>query len=499
MKPTIFRRFIIRYTLISLISLLFLALLALSALYYSEVISERAYLTARTRVTADLIEAVALGEASLQEMNRQLRSVSISDNLNIYLMQSLPSANAKAASDDSISQNNADLTDSRHRMHGSGGSPGRGMHESFQTSLWMARDLETWFDEQQLSEFWQEAVTPVIVSIRQPLFQFPLMVGVQKTSAGLLFIYRDPTASDQSIRQQMPLVSGALLLAFLLIGLISSVVMSRMYRSMLRPLKDISLAADRIISGDYSHRLEAYQETELQLISESVNRMLSKLDKLEASRLDFTAQLAHELRTPLTILRMSVQGVQDGVIGEEEQDEFFDVTLQEIDRLEMLTQNLIDLASAEGGDFPIEPEMTDITKLIQSVVTEIRPLCLNHQQHLNLQIDEKMTGFLDSKRIRQVLLNLLSNSIKFAGDKRQIDLKAGLSGGTLRVTVRDNGPGIAEQERQKLFDKYQKWGKRAGAGLGLAIAKEIIEAHGGRITVLSDGTSFTQFDFYIPA
>ena len=498
MKQTLFRRFIIRYTLISLVSLLFLALMALSVLYYAEVIREKEYLTARTYVTADLIEAVASGEASLQEMNRQLRSVSSSDQLNIYLMQSLPSANTEAAAAEHDSQEYSNVSDSGQHMHGSGGSPGRGMRESFQPSLWMERELRTWFSDRQLSDLWQNAVNPVVVRISQPLLQFPLMVGVQKTSAGLLFIYRDPTASDQSLRQQMPLVSIALLLAFLLIGLISSVVMSRMYRGMLRPLKDISLIADRIISGDYSQRLKAYPETELQLISESVNRMLHKLDKLETARLDFTAQLAHELRTPLTILRMSVQGVKDGVISEEEQNEFFDVTLQEIDRLELLTQNLIDLASAEGGDFPIEPEMTDITELVQSVVTEIRPLCLNHHQCLNVRIEEKMTGVLDGKRIRQVLLNLLSNSIKFAGDKKQIDLEAKLSGGTLRVTVRDDGPGIAEHERHILFDKYQKWGRRAGAGLGLAISKEIIEAHGGRITVLSDGTSFTQFDFYVP-
>jgi signal transduction histidine kinase len=196
------------------------------------------------------------------------------------------------------------------------------------------------------------------------------------------------------------------------------------------------------VEGRYDRRVPAYREEELAAIGESVNRMVEKLQRLEEARLAGTARLAHELRTPLTILRSSLQGIRDGVVHPEEVPAFIEASLSETTRLQGLVGDLVDLSVLESSDMTLDIQETDVNALLASVVDETRPACQSGGHTLTLEADPGMIASVDPARIRQVLLNLLGNSIRHAGAGRNIQMQARIHGGMLTVSVRDDGPGI---------------------------------------------------------
>jgi signal transduction histidine kinase len=266
----------------------------------------------------------------------------------------------------------------------------------------------------------------------------------------------------------------------------------------LRPVREIGAVAEGIVDGRYDRRVPAYREEELAAIGDSVNRMVEKLKRLEKARLAGTARLAHELRTPLTILRSSLQGIRDGVVHPDEVPAFIEASLSETTRLQGLVGDLVDLSVLESSDMTLDIQETDINALLDSVVDETRPACQSGGHTLTLDADPGMIASVDPARTRQVLLNLLGNSIRHAGAGRNIQIRATIHGGMLTVSVRDDGPGIQAEVIPQLFERYGRAGAATGSGLGLAISRAIVEAHGGDIRVESDSRTYTMFVFRLP-
>lgn len=480
MKKTLFSRFLVRYALISLAGLLILALVSIFFLREQEIRRESEYLRTRTRMIAELIADALSGEASLQEMNRQLRSISNLEGLNVYLLRS---------DDENIGGSSG---------HGRAGGRQHGVWEQFLQNDWLGAEIREMLSVEQLRLLVVDADEPTVLRTKYTSSLMPLLMSAQKTEVGLLFVYRSQSWLGDNIYNRLPSIYTVLLISFLFVGLISVSVMAMMYRKLLKPFREISAVAEGILEGRYDRRIDEYPEEELAIIGESVNRMVEKLEKLEITRTDYIAQLAHELRTPLTVLRISLQGILDDVIRPAEMPEFTRESLQELERLENLVNSLLDLSVIENSDFPLDIKAVDFTDLIRSVTDQVNPLCQTQEQDLAVDIENGMQGQADPERIRQVMLNLLGNSVKFAGPGKKIRLSAKIRGGTLQVCVWDNGPGIPQAEQAVLFEKYRRQGERAGAGLGLTVARAIIEAHGGSISVSSDGKSYSQFDWWIP-
>ncbi len=484
MKTTLFRRFLLRFIPISLAGLLILALVAVGLLQAGALRRETDYLRTRATMIGELLDAVVNQETSMQELNRQIRSISLNESYRVMLL----------AETDEISAGRGGPGPNQ----GSTGSLRHGMMDLFTDREQALTELTGLLTDGQLQQLSQSGGQPVVIRTYKDQLLTPSLVCGLLTDAGLLLIWLPADAAGSLLSGGLPLLA-VLILTFMLIGLISAAVAAASFRRLLRPFAEISRVADSIISGQYDARLTDYPEEELQTLAISVNRMVARLQELDNARLDFIAQIAHELRTPLTILRMSLQGILDQVISPDEIPEFLRTSLKETDRLEALTTDLIDLSLAEGGTFPIELQTFDLAGLLDSVVAGVKPLADRNQQQLITDYPSEMTISADPARIRQVLLNLLSNSLKYAGDGAMIELHAEIRSGQLHLWVRDNGPGISPDELSRLFTKYSRRAGRAGAGLGLVISRAIIEAHGGRISANSDGQSYTQIDWTIPA
>jgi len=241
---------------------------------------------------------------------------------------------------------------------------------------------------------------------------------------------------------------------------------------------------------------------QLQQLYEQERGLRQQLEEEMKRRVEFTRALAHELKTPLTPVVMSSQ-----LLTSELKDETLLRLARNISRgaanLNARIDELLDLARGEIGMLQMKPEQVDVLQLIREVVEDVAPVRLSREQSLILRLPPSLPPVWgDRVRLRQIVLNLLSNSFKFTPAGGRITLRAKQEDGNLVVEVKDTGPGIAEEEQQRLFEPYHRLEsdreRLSGLGLGLALCKTLVELHGGRIWVKSRAGRGSTFGFSLP-
>ena len=218
----------------------------------------------------------------------------------------------------------------------------------------------------------------------------------------------------------------------------------------------------------------------------------------------FLAMISHELRTPLTSIKgFTTTLLADDVVWEpEEQRDFIQTIQQEANRLQELIDHLLDLSRLEAGMLPITKEALSLQKLMVDVLPQIQ--AMTHSHPLSLRLPANLPAvFVDAKRIAQVVVNLVHNAVLYSHQGTDILITATVSGQFVRVSVNDQGPGIPPAERKRVFQAFRRGvneenGAEKGAGLGLAICKGLVEAHGGRIWVKKQSLPGTTISFTLP-
>ncbi|HEU5261228.1 MAG TPA: ATP-binding protein [Gemmatimonadales bacterium] len=299
-----------------------------------------------------------------------------------------------------------------------------------------------------------------------------------------------------------------LLTTFVLILPISLVtallVGSWIARRALEPVDRIITEVREITDGRSLHRrlAEPMVKDELGRLTETLNQMMMRLERSFAALRRFTADASHELKTPLTVVRAGVERSLTTPGLPQETLATLEETLQEIKRMTELVDALLTLARADEGIAPLHREPVDL----RAIVEEARETgeLLAEQAGVSMEVatpPEPVVVPVDASRIRQLLLNLLTNAVKYTPSGGRVSLQLGPSDGRVILTVADTGIGIAPGDLPHIFDRFwradsarTRTGERPGAGLGLAICKWIAEAHGGTIEVQSRpgrGTTFT--------
>ena len=226
---------------------------------------------------------------------------------------------------------------------------------------------------------------------------------------------------------------------------------------------------------------------------------LTDVQRTDQIRRDFVANVSHELRTPLAALKSVVETLADGALEDEAvAREFLRRADGEVDRLVQLVEELLELSRIESGDQPLVLRETDVANLLSEVAERLRPQAARAHQNLKLELSPELGSVsLDSARIERAVLNLLHNAIKFTPPEGEVTLAARREDGSLLIEVRDTGVGIAQSDLPRVFERFYKADhSRAsgGSGLGLALVKHAVEAHGGNVIVEShqaDGSIFT--------
>ena len=277
----------------------------------------------------------------------------------------------------------------------------------------------------------------------------------------------------------------------------------------LRPLDVIVDDMEAITDGRSLHRRLAEPRTtdELVRLTATLNAMLARLERSFLSLRRFTADASHELKTPLTVLRSGIERALTHPRTSPAVMEVLEETLVEVNRMAELVEALLTLARADEGRAPLDLEPVDLRDLIGEI-TETAGI-LGEQADVNVEVvalQQPLVVEIDRSRIRQLLMNLLTNAIKYTPTGGQVTLDCGTEDGTVVLTVRDTGIGVAPGDLPHIFDRFwradaarSRTGERTGAGLGLAICKWIAEAHGGTITAQSRPARGSTFTVTIPS
>lgn len=283
------------------------------------------------------------------------------------------------------------------------------------------------------------------------------------------------------------------------IGLIMTFFLSR---RILAPVRVLSSAAHRLGQGDFSQRVEVADKGELGELARTFNSMASDLERAEQLRRNMVADVAHELRTPLSNLRGYLEAVRDGVVTPDAKT--IRLLDEEASLLSRLVNDLQELSLAEAGELKMVIEPQDITELINQTAGATREQAKAKGISLSIDLPESLPAVsIDSQRIAQVLHNLLENALAHTASGDSITVAAGHLDEWVEVSVSDTGRGIAEEELPNIFERFYRVDKSrsrstGGSGLGLTIARRLVEAHGGRITARSEPGKGSRFSFTVP-
>jgi len=308
----------------------------------------------------------------------------------------------------------------------------------------------------------------------------------------------EPLDSDLASR-----VSEALLWAGLAAGGAGIVAVGLIARRTLSPVRTLSTAVERLGRGDLAQRVDPSAEDEVGRLGHAFNRMAADLELAERQRRGLMADVAHELRTPLSNIRGYVEAMRDGVA--ERDDGTLDILHQQIAHLTRLVEDLRLLALAEAGELALHPRPESMDALLRSVADAFGPRAAGKGVTVHCEAAAELPPVsMDRGRVEQVLHNLVENAVTHTPEGGAVTLSAALADvGFVRVSVADAGPGMERDALNAVFERFYRLDpSRAratgGAGLGLTIAKQIIEAQGGRIWAESEPGQGSTFLFELP-
>jgi signal transduction histidine kinase len=270
---------------------------------------------------------------------------------------------------------------------------------------------------------------------------------------------------------------------------------------MFTPLDELFNASERVANGDYSVRVQEKGPPEVHSLTRSFNSMAERLQVNDQQRRNMLADISHELRTPITVIQGNVEGMLDGVYPVDEAR--LKSIIEETQILSRLVEDLRTLALAESGALRLKREPTNLAGLIRDSLSGFEAQAKEKDIQTELALAEGEDANVDPARIREVLTNLLSNALRYTprGGKIKVHLtEAGFdTERNVTISIVDNGPGIEPEMLPHVFDRFHKSSDSGGMGLGLSIAKYLVEAHHGTIRAESEVGEGTNITFSFPA
>jgi two-component system, OmpR family, sensor histidine kinase BaeS len=287
----------------------------------------------------------------------------------------------------------------------------------------------------------------------------------------------------------------------LLAGAAAAATVAVILRRLAGPVADIVSAADRIAHRDYRVRIDepAFAPAWVKDTARAFNAMAGQLHAQDEARRHLMADVAHELRTPLTVLQGKLEGLIDGVYPRD--NERLQALLEDTRVFARIVEDLRTLANSESGALALAKEPTDIVVLANDAAASLASEA--NERGVTLGVAADRAGDIepvavDPVRIREVLVNLITNALRYTPRGGRVEVKIGATPHGVELRVVDTGPGIAEAELPRIFDRFYKGAGSTGSGLGLTIARNLVEAHGGTIRAESRPGAGTTMIFSLP-
>jgi signal transduction histidine kinase len=268
-------------------------------------------------------------------------------------------------------------------------------------------------------------------------------------------------------------------------GVVFALVLGQaLARGMTSPLREMANAAKAMASGDYSKRVRATSRDEVGQLAHAFNAMAAELAETDRVRRDLVANVSHELRTPISGLQAALENIIDG--ASQPNDDTLRIMLAQTERLGRLVSELLDLSRLESGVIELHPERLSFRSLLDDCLEEVALAW--PEVPVNAVVEPSdLEVIVDSGRLRQVVINLVMNAARVSPPGATVDVHVAASTGNMvQMEVADSGPGIAPEDRKRVFERFYRADAArstdGGAGLGLAIVKWIVDLHGGTIS-----------------
>jgi two-component system, OmpR family, phosphate regulon sensor histidine kinase PhoR len=294
-------------------------------------------------------------------------------------------------------------------------------------------------------------------------------------------------------------------ICFILIYFSFEILIFREINNIYAGLEHIKRKEFRRMSNKFLFRADPLKriKDEILYMAEQKQKEIDELKRLQALRREFLADVSHELKTPIFAAQGFIHTLLDGAIDDENvRDKFLQKAAKSLDGLDNLVQDLISISQLEKGVVKMQRKNFDLIKLCREVFEELEQKATAHGISLHLENNphEAMLVYADPNRIKQVLVNLIDNAIKYGREEGNIWVKLIETRKRVQVTVRDDGPGIAKEHQNRIFERFYRIDKsrsreRGGSGLGLAISKHILEAHRSSIELTSELNQGTSMKF----
>ncbi|MEA2094981.1 MAG: ATP-binding protein [Pseudomonadota bacterium] len=304
-----------------------------------------------------------------------------------------------------------------------------------------------------------------------------------------------------SIDQLLGEVFHTLLGVLLVLVAAIFVVSIYLYRKINPPLVEIRHGAERFAHGRFEIQLPEYQVREIDELAGDLNRMATQLDRLENLRQDFVANVSHELKTPVTTIAGFVETLLEGAKDDsDELNHFLEIISRQADRLAAIIDDLLTLSRLESA--PLHEILELREQSLPDILDSSNRICRERadEKHISLKVECPATLHVRADRslLTQAVINLVDNAIKYSSANTSVVMRGGETGDGVQIEVEDNGPGIDERHKARLFERFYRVDKArsrklGGTGLGLAIVKHIVSVHGGEVQVetrIGKGSTF---------
>lgn len=299
-------------------------------------------------------------------------------------------------------------------------------------------------------------------------------------------------------------VNEALAVASVAAVIVAVGVSLALSRRVVAPLQEMTSASRRIAEGKYDERVAVKSVDELGQLGESFNQMATELEQVESMRRQLIGDVSHELRTPLTAIKGSMEGLVDGLLPANA--ETYQQIHAEADRLSRLVDDLQELSRVEAHAYPLDLREADVAALVETTIKRLTPNARAKRVVLTSSLPRELPHLIaDEDRLGQVLLNLTANSIQYTNEGGAVTISAERKNGEIQIAVTDTGMGIPPEHLAHIFTRFYRVDKSrsrasgGGSGIGLTIARHLVEAHGGRIWAESEGEGKgSRFVFTLP-
>ena len=341
--------------------------------------------------------------------------------------------------------------------------------------------------KQNSTKYKRESTGESVLSLSYPLVSANQQVGIIRLTSSMDKV--DKRISDDTFWY---VIFG------ILVSLAALIVSFFAASSFVKPINDLIEVSEKLASGDYTAKAYIRGNNEITELANTLNSLSENIIIREDMKNDFISSVSHELRTPLTSIKgwaITLQA-QEMQKNEDMMNQGLKIIEDEGDRLSMMVEDLLDFSKLSSSSFKYDKEKLDMVELSKQVHTQLFPRTQSQNIEFNfVTVYKEIPVFADKNRIKEVLINIIDNAIKFTSENGQIDLIIDQEDGNVLITVKDNGEGIKEDEIAFVASKFYKGSSsKSQTGLGLSICEEIAKAHGGKLVIKSKygvGTSVT--------